>query len=121
MSDIGCTPCQEVIDLAELVSWSAWDWDREAQAASGSTMSQAARNTIMLVEASEEAAVPWTKPEDLDIDFANPLNKLSSNATPGIFQALFGDGSVRAISVSVDVNVLNALFTRAGGEVTNGF
>lgn len=78
-------------------------------------------NTIMLVEASEEAAVPWTKPEDLDIDFANPLNKLSSNATPGIFQALFGDGSVRAISVSVDVNVLNALFTRAGGEVTNGF
>ena len=78
-------------------------------------------NTIMVVEASEEAAVPWTKPEDLDIDPANPLNKLSSNVTPGIFQALFGDGSVRVISLSVDVNVLNALFTRAGGEVTNGF
>ena len=78
-------------------------------------------NTIMVVEASEEAAVPWTKPEDLDIDPANPLNKLASNATPGILQALFGDGSVRVISLSVDVNVLNALFTRAGGEVTNGF
>ena len=78
-------------------------------------------NTIMVVEASEEAAVPWTKPEDLDIDPANPLNKLASNATPGIMQALFGDGSVRVISLSVDVNVLNALFTRAGGEVTNGF
>ena len=78
-------------------------------------------NTIMVVEASEEAAVPWTKPEDLDIDPANPLKKLASNATPGILQALFGDGSVRVISLSVDVNVLNALFTRAGGEVTNGF
>jgi hypothetical protein len=78
-------------------------------------------NTIMLVEAGEEAAVPWTKPEDLDIDPADPLNKLKSDATPGIFQAVFGDGSVHAISLSVDVNVLNALFTRAGGEVANGF
>ncbi len=78
-------------------------------------------NTIMLVEASEEAAVPWTKPDDLDIDPANPLNKLKSAATPGIFQAVFGDGSVRAISVTVDPRVLNALFTRAGGEVIGDF
>jgi Protein of unknown function (DUF1559) len=78
-------------------------------------------NTIMLVEAGEEAAVIWSKPDDLDVDFENPLNKLSSAATAGIFQACFGDGSVRAISTSVDVNLLRALFTRAGGEVTNGF
>ncbi len=78
-------------------------------------------NTIMLVEASETSAVPWTKPDDLDIDPSAPLNGLESNATPGIFQAVFGDGSVRAISISIDANVLNALFTRAGGEVIGNF
>jgi Protein of unknown function (DUF1559) len=81
-------------------------------------------NTIMLVEAGEEAAVPWTKPDDLDIDFENLLDvieKLKSSAGPEIFQACFGDGSVRAISINIDMDVLKALLTRAGGEVTGDF
>lgn len=81
-------------------------------------------NTIMLVEAGEEAAVPWTKPDDLDVDFENMrdlFTKLRSNSTPGVFQACLGDGSVRAMSTSIDMNMLRALLTRAGGEVINGF
>jgi prepilin-type processing-associated H-X9-DG protein len=36
-----------------------------------------------------------------------------------VFQVLFGDGSVRAISTKVDPKTLKALFTRNGGEVLN--
>ncbi len=75
-------------------------------------------NTIMLVEVSETAAVPWTAPDDLPVDSTDPLKNLISPLSPQVFQALFGDGSVRAISANINGNMLNALFTRSGGEVT---
>ena len=83
------------------------------------TITDGTSNTILLVEVSEAAAVPWTAPEDVEIDATDPLKNLISPLAPQIFQALFGDGSVRAISANIDQNMLNALFTRAGGEVTN--
>ena len=36
---------------------------------------------------------------------------------PNVFQAAMGDGSVRAISTNVDAKILQALFTKQGGEV----
>ncbi|MCA9057236.1 MAG: DUF1559 domain-containing protein, partial [Planctomycetaceae bacterium] len=39
----------------------------------------------------------------------------------GIVQFLFADGSVRAISVNIDEQVLEGLATKAGGEVIGGF
>ncbi len=77
-------------------------------------------NTIMIVEAGDGAAVPWTKPEDLEVDPENPHAKLG-NAGARVFEALFGDGSSTKIPLDIDADTLNAMFTRAGGEVINNF
>ena len=53
-------------------------------------------NTILVVEAHPDAAVDWTKPDDLMIDFKDPLKGLKSARTEG-FHALLCDGSVRFI------------------------
>ena len=72
-------------------------------------------NTILLVETAEEYAVPWTAPDDYQVDANDPLVGL---AVPGeqVFQVCFADGSVHAIPVNVDLRVINALLTRNGGE-----
>ena len=72
-------------------------------------------NTIAVVEANADKAVPWTKPEDLQVDFQNPLAGLG-DLRPDGFQALLLDASTRFISNKVDLDVLWAIFTRAGGE-----
>ena len=72
-------------------------------------------NTIMAVEASDPAAVIWTKPDDLVPNADNPLQGVIG-MRPGGFLAAFCDGSVRFISQSVDRKVLQALFTRDGGD-----
>jgi hypothetical protein len=73
-------------------------------------------NTILLVEANDDHAVEWTKPDDLEVDLVKPFAGLG-DAEPNGFAALFADGSVRLISKSIKATVLKALFTRAGGEV----
>lgn len=76
-------------------------------------------NTIALVDANDDTAVIWTKPDDLDFDAENPLKGLAPGHHPAIFNAAFADGSVQAISFDIDLEVLKALFTRAGGEVVD--
>ncbi len=76
-------------------------------------------NTLMIVEANEASAVPWTKPADAEIDLTDPAANLST-ITEGGFMATFGDGAVRVIS-GLDAETLKALFTRAGGEVVRGY
>ena len=75
-------------------------------------------NTIMIVEAADDAAVEWTKPGDLSFDPAKPTAGLSG-ARPGGFQAAFGDGSVRFLADAIDESVLKALFTPRGGETVD--
>jgi Protein of unknown function (DUF1559) len=75
-------------------------------------------DTVLLVQANDERAVPWTKPDDLEVGLAKPKAGLG-DAEPNGFAALFADGSVRTISKSIDAKVLKALFTRAGGEAIN--
>ncbi|HID75632.1 MAG TPA: DUF1559 domain-containing protein, partial [Planctomycetaceae bacterium] len=72
-------------------------------------------HTIMLVEAGNASAVLWTKPGDFVPDPDNPIKGLVG-VRPGGFLAGFADGSVRFISQSVDAGVLEALFTKDGGE-----
>lgn len=74
-------------------------------------------NTIGLVEADDDRAVTWTKPEDMTIDAKNPILGLLGHYTDG-FHAAFADGSVRFIKKSIEAKMLWALFTRDGGEVT---
>ncbi len=77
-------------------------------------------NTIMVVEGPGDAAVIWTKPDDLPIDSKNPWKNLKS-VRPGGFQALFVDGSVRFLNDWIDLETLTGLFTRAGEEELGDF
>ncbi len=71
--------------------------------------------TIMTVEVSDEKAVIWTKPNDFEYDEKDPMKGLVG-LRPGRFLAGFTDGSVRSLPASIDATMLNALFTRNGGE-----
>ena len=75
-------------------------------------------NTIALVEADDDRAVIWTKPEDITIDPKNPLTGLLGHYTEG-FHAALADGSVKFIKKTTHPEVLWALFTRSGGEVVD--
>ena len=72
-------------------------------------------NTIMAVESSREAAVPWTKPVDLEFDLSNLLEK-TGNAHQGGFHVLMADGAVIFIANAVDPNLFKSLLTRTGKE-----
>ncbi|HEX6984651.1 MAG TPA: DUF1559 domain-containing protein [Planctomycetaceae bacterium] len=74
-------------------------------------------NTVLLVEAPAEKAVPWTRPEDLPIDREKPLAGLARGRDS--FGVLLGDGSVHRISTKIDPQVFLHLLTRAGGEVVD--
>ncbi|MEM7454093.1 MAG: DUF1559 domain-containing protein [Planctomycetota bacterium] len=72
-------------------------------------------NTIALVEADPVAAVPWTKPQDLEVDLEDPANNLG-DLYGGGFNAAFMDGSTRFINMTIDAETLKMLFlTNDGG------
>ena len=73
-------------------------------------------NTILAVEASDDRAVIWTKPDDYEVDFKKPMAGLVGLHDGG-FVAAFADGSVHFLKGSIDNDTLKALFTRAGNEV----
>jgi hypothetical protein len=75
--------------------------------------------TIAIVEASDEKAVIWTKPDDFEIDNSSPVKGLAG-LHPGVFLVGFADGSVRTLSSVMDPEVLKGLFSRNGGEVVQG-
>jgi hypothetical protein len=77
-------------------------------------------NTILALEIDPARAVPWTKPEDLNVDLKKPLDGLGFDQD-GKVHLLFADGSVRRITKMIDPKTLAALFTRAGGEVTGDY
>jgi hypothetical protein len=72
-------------------------------------------NTLMIVEASDESAVEWTRPVDFEPDATQPTKGLVG-LRPGGFQALFADGSVRFIKQTLDIVTLMRLFTKADGQ-----
>jgi len=72
-------------------------------------------NTILVVFGTK--AVPWTKPDDLEIDpKADPRTLLNFNDNGT--SVLFADGSVRFLSKSI-AEALKALLTKSGGEVVS--
>jgi Protein of unknown function (DUF1559) len=72
-------------------------------------------NTIMIVEASDELAVEWTKPVDFAPDPKDPLKGLLG-ARPSGFLATFADGSTQFISREIPAETLSALFSRDDGK-----
>ena len=72
-------------------------------------------NTIMIVEADDDHAVIWTKPEDWEFDPKQPLAGLG-HVWPGEFLVLFADASAHPISDKIDPKKFHAMLTVAGGE-----
>ncbi len=56
-------------------------------------------NTVLLVEANAEQAVPWTKPDDLPFDRKDPVRGLGKFRPGNIFLAAFCDGAVRTFEI----------------------
>jgi hypothetical protein len=72
-------------------------------------------NTFMCVTAA--TAVPWTKPDELEFDPEKDMSKLLGLVVNGKAQVAMFDGSVRSLNKLPSKETLNALITRAGGEV----
>jgi prepilin-type processing-associated H-X9-DG protein len=72
-------------------------------------------NTLMVATAAK--GVPWTKPDDIPFDPKADPRTLMHMADGGCSVA-FADGSVRFLSKMIDPEVLKAVITKAGGEVT---
>jgi len=70
-------------------------------------------NTIACFETNDEHAVPWSKPDDIDLDQDDIFDFFRF----GVSNVGMFDGSVRAIAPSIDPVVLKAMITSAGGEV----
>lgn len=71
-------------------------------------------NTILLVEADDAHAVPWTKPEDLKIDPEHPERGLGGHYHGGFLVAL-ADGSVRFVHKAISKATLQRAFAPADG------
>ncbi len=72
-------------------------------------------NTIMV--ATAKTAVPWMKPDDMEFDpKSDPRDLLLY--VGGVTNVSFGDGSVRILKKSVNVENMRGLITKSGGEVT---
>jgi hypothetical protein len=99
--------------LAPLGKGSMWD---EPKGLKIFQITDGLSNTIGLVEADDDRAVTWSKPEDITIDPKNPMAGLLGHYTEGFHVAL-ADGSVRFIKKTIDPKTLWHLFTRDGGEV----
>ena len=72
-------------------------------------------NTISVVDASDDNAVTWTKPDDWDISAEIKARSLLGHHPKGT-NIGFLDGSVRFLKESISPKQLRALTTRNGGE-----
>jgi hypothetical protein len=102
-------PAGHTIYLAPFYENTVWNLDKPRFG----NITDGLSNTIALFEVNDAHAVPWTKPDDLDLHelkLADCFRPLGSNV--GMF-----DGSVRFVSPSIDPTVLKAMVTSAGGEV----
>jgi hypothetical protein len=72
--------------------------------------------TILAVEVNDDHAVPWTKPDDLEVDLSKPFEGLGEGEEGGLSCLAFADGHTLAITKQADEATVKALFTRNGGE-----
>jgi hypothetical protein len=73
-------------------------------------------NTVMVVDANDDAGVVWTKPDDLVVSRKDPWRGLLGHY-PGFVLVGTADGSWRRVARTVKPETLWAMFTRAGYEV----
>tara|TARA_R100001132_G_scaffold27429_1_gene33339 strand:+ start:16752 stop:18116 length:1365 start_codon:yes stop_codon:yes gene_type:complete len=75
-------------------------------------------NTIFFVIAAPDKAVPWSKPEDLAFDSANPVKALGNLSTPA-FVVVMMDGSIRSAPVNLPAKTLSNLIQPDDGNIIN--
>jgi len=73
-------------------------------------------NTVLLVEAGDDLAVTWTKPDDWEVAPEFQTRGLFGHHPRGTNFG-FADGSVRFLKETVSPKLLQAMTTRDGGEV----
>jgi hypothetical protein len=73
-------------------------------------------NTVIFLDADDEHAVVWTKPDDLKVNPKKPEDGLSTRHGEGYLFA-FADGSVRFLTTKIDKKTLGLLFIRNSGMV----
>lgn len=75
-------------------------------------------NTILCVEANENAGIEWSKPSDIEFDPEKESTEIGS-ARPGGFSAALCDGSTHFLSKSFDWDLLKNLIQRNDGNIAN--
>ncbi|QDT91771.1 DUF1559 family PulG-like putative transporter [Gimesia algae] len=75
-------------------------------------------NTIFFVIAGPDKAVPWTKPEDLAFDPADPAQALGKLSSPA-YVAVMMDGSIRSVPVNLPAKTLVKLIQPADGMIVD--
>jgi hypothetical protein len=75
-------------------------------------------NTILVVEAGDEKAVVWTKPDDYEFDPMNPTRGLPGLRSDVIL-ATFADGAVYRLRKDLGPETFRRLFLRADGEIVD--
>lgn len=73
-------------------------------------------NTLLVVEAARDKAVPWTKPDDLPFDPAKPREGLAGMRAGGFLGAR-GDASVQKFPAAIDDTNLGRLIIKDDGMV----
>ncbi len=76
-------------------------------------------NTIHAVVVGPDRAVPWTKPDEMELDEKDPVAALGT-LPDGVFDCLMGDGQSLTLPADVAPEIVVALATPAGGEIVDG-
>ncbi len=100
----------QTVYLAPYYESTVWSQDKPKFA----QITDGLANTIALFEVDDAHAVPWTKPDDLDLhelEIIDCFRPTGSNI--GFF-----DGHVIFLARDIDLGLLKAMITSAGGEVT---
>lgn len=83
-------------------------------------ISDGTSNTILLVETDSAHAVPWMKPEDIDLATIGNMAGTRTNHM-GMINAAMADGSVTPLSTELDPAQIQGMVTIAGGEATSPY
>jgi hypothetical protein len=76
-------------------------------------------NTIHAVVVGPDRAVPWTKPDEMELDEKDPVAAFGS-LPDGVFDCLMGDGQSLTLPADVSPELVVALATPSGGEIVDG-
>ena len=78
------------------------------------------QHTLLVAESSQGTAVPWTKPEDMAFDTADPWAAVGDLGGEDLRSAT-ADGKLLRLSPETPAETFSALVTRDGGELVDAY